>query len=83
MNSTSSGIKRRPALLVGGDNDDAERVLPGLAKQGQYPVQQHPLHPAGIVQGMYAKEEGHGDGSKGTNQFIGRPAISAIMSLTI
>lgn len=59
FHSIRERIECRPAFLVRRSHDNPERPLLRMLKQPANLVQKNPFHPAGIVEGVYAKQEGH------------------------
>ena len=59
FHSIRERIECRPAFLVRRSHDYPERPLLRMLKQPANLVQKNPFHPAGIVEGVYAKQEGH------------------------
>ena len=63
FHSIRERIECRPAFLVRRCHDNPERPLLRMLKQPANLVQKNPFHPAGIVEGVYAKQEGHSNDS--------------------
>lgn len=83
FHSIRERIECRPVFLVRRCHDNPERPLLRMLKQPANLVQKNPFHPAGIVEGVYAKEEGHSSNSAMNNEVHIKVFKESFLRLTL